>query len=213
MSVRPRPSGWQQLSGVLFCFGVVALGALIYGLTTRELTARSDQILHRAAAVFCRCHRQAWQPKSLKRSNAMPRIGPVHSAVSDGRLLTGNIPPPPGLEIDNPRTSKLMPALVQCACWRLRARNGQIILLARDISEIRYLERHILIVIMVSCLCDHSRGASDRHRPEFPTPAAGAGPSNHRQRVAAGDFACVCPFSETPRRTRPYRPDGQHNDR
>src|ERR1700743_1037135 len=36
--------------GVLFCLGVVALGALIYGLTTRELTARSDEILHRAAS-------------------------------------------------------------------------------------------------------------------------------------------------------------------
>ena len=34
----------------------------------------------------------------------------------------------------------------------VRAGNGQIILLGRDISEIRYLERHILIVIIVSCL-------------------------------------------------------------
>jgi signal transduction histidine kinase len=34
----------------------------------------------------------------------------------------------------------------------VRASNGEIILLARDISEIRYLERHILIVIVISCL-------------------------------------------------------------
>ena len=139
--------------GVLFTIGVVALGALIYGLTTRELTARSDQILHHEAARLLRVPADQLAleiPKEVERNTrGLDRF----SLLSlEGRLLTGSVPPPPGLTIGTEVDVEARAGLGPMRMLAVRASNGQTILLARDISEIRYLERHILIVIMVSCL-------------------------------------------------------------
>lgn len=139
--------------GVLFCIGVTALGALIYGLTTRELTARSDQILRHEAVRLLGVPAgllAAEIPKEVERN----RRGLDRFALlsADGRLLTGNIPPPPGLQTDTAADVEPREGLGPMRVLAVRADNGQVILLARDISEIRYLERHILIVIIISCL-------------------------------------------------------------
>ncbi len=139
--------------GVLFCIGTIALGALIYGLTTRELTARSDQILRHEAARLLRvpADRLATEiPVEVERNaRGLDRFSLL---APNGRLLTGNIPPPTGLTIDLPVDVEPREGLGPMRVLAVRASNGEVILLARDINEIRYLERHILIVITISCL-------------------------------------------------------------
>lgn len=139
--------------GVLFCIGTIALGALIYGLTTRELTARSDQILRNEAGRLLRLPASRLLteiPIEVERNTrGLDRFSLL---TSRGQPLTGNISPPPGLEIDVPMDVEPREDLGPMRMLGVRASNGEIILLARDISEIRYLERHILIVIIISCL-------------------------------------------------------------
>ena len=139
--------------GALFFCGVIALGGLIYGLTTSELTARSDQILHRAASRLLQMPPAGLAteiPQEVQRNvRGLDRFALLSA---DGRFLTGNIPPPSGLAIDNPADVEAYSGLGPMRVLAVRAGNGQIILLGRDISEIRYLERHILIVLVVSCL-------------------------------------------------------------
>jgi signal transduction histidine kinase len=139
--------------GVLFCCGVIALGALIYGLTARELTARSDQILHRAASRLLRLPPTSLAveiPREVERNvRGLDRFALLSR---DGKLLTGDLPPPAHLETDAAADVEAHGGLGPMRLLAVRAGNGQIILLGRDISEIRYLERHILIVIVVSSL-------------------------------------------------------------
>ena len=88
--------------GALFCCGVVALGALIYGLTTSELTARSDQILRRAADRLLQLPPSSLVteiPKEVERN--VRGLDRFTLLSSDGRFLTGDVPPPPGLRTDN----------------------------------------------------------------------------------------------------------------
>jgi signal transduction histidine kinase len=70
----------------------------------------------------------------------------------EGRFLTGDVTPPPGLTPDNPMDVEAHDGQGPMRELEVRAGNGQIILLGRDINEIRYLERHVLIAIVVSCL-------------------------------------------------------------
>jgi signal transduction histidine kinase len=139
--------------GVLFCCGVIALGGLVYGLTTRELTARSDQIIHREASrllQFPPASLATEIPEAVARNvRGLDRFALLSS---NGKFLTGNIPLPAGIRIDNPVDVEAHGGLGPMRVLAVRAGNGQVILLGRDINEIRYLERHILIVIVVSCL-------------------------------------------------------------
>ena len=142
------------LLGVLFCCGVIALGGLIYYLTTRELTARTDQILNHEAGRLL-----AVPPHTLANEIAqdvqrnLRGLDMFSLLAPDGTLLTGNVVPPAGLtpghtvEVDG-RRSKNPPMRV----LSVRASNGQIMLIARDINEIRYLERHVLWVVVASSL-------------------------------------------------------------
>jgi signal transduction histidine kinase len=182
--------------GVLFCCGVVALGGLIYGLTTSELTARSDQILHRAASRLLQMPPAGLAteiPQEVDRNvRGLDRFALLSS---DGKFLTGNIPPPPGIEIDNPANVEAYSGLGPMRVLAVRARNGQIILLGRDISEIRYLERHILIVIVVSCLSIIPGVLLIGTVLSFPPLRRVRDLQSIAKRVAAGDFALRMPFS------------------
>lgn len=139
--------------GVLFCVGTVALGALIYALTTRELTARSDQILRHEATRLLRIPPDRLEAEiPLEVARNMPGLDRFSLLAPDRRLLTGNIPPPPDFSIDVPRDVESRAGLGPMRILAVAATNGNIILIARDINEIRYLERHILFVIIASCL-------------------------------------------------------------
>jgi signal transduction histidine kinase len=142
------------LLGVLFCCGVTALGGLIYFLTTRELTARTDQILTHEANRLLNV-----PPQTLPAEIAGDVERNLHGLdmfsllAPDGTLITGNVAPPPGLtpghtvELNGQR-GKTPPMRVMS----VRAGNGKVMLIARDINEIRYLERHVLWVVVASSL-------------------------------------------------------------
>jgi signal transduction histidine kinase len=142
------------LLGVLFCCGVTALGGLIYYLTTRELTARTDQILNHEANRLLKVPPQTLANEIAQDVQRNLRGLDMFSLLApDGRLLTGNVVPLPGLtpghtvEV-NGRRGKNPPMRV----LSVRASNGQIMLIARDINEIRYLERHVLWTVVASSL-------------------------------------------------------------
>jgi signal transduction histidine kinase len=182
--------------GVLFCCGVIALGSLIYGLTTRELTARSDQILNRAAHRLLQL-----PPNSL--TNEIPRevernvrgLDRFALLSPEGKLLAGNIPPPGKVETDNAADVEAHDGLGPMRVLAVRAENDQIILLGRDISEIRYLEHHILIVIVVSCLSIIPGVLLIGTVLSFQPLRRVQELQSIAKRVAAGDFTLRMPFS------------------
>lgn len=139
--------------GVLFCIGTMTLGFLIYALTNRELTTRTDQILQHEAARLARVSPSRLTNEISREVERNARgLDRFALLTSDGRLLTGNILPSPGLSIAVPVDVEPRAGLGPMRVLAMRAGDGLVILVARDISEIRYLERHILIVIIVSCL-------------------------------------------------------------
>jgi hypothetical protein len=85
------------LLGVLFCCGVTALGGLIYYLTTRELTARTDQILNHEANRLLNVPPQTLANEIAQDVRRNLRGLDMFSLLApDGRLLTGNVVPLPG---------------------------------------------------------------------------------------------------------------------
>jgi signal transduction histidine kinase len=182
--------------GVLFCCGVIVLGALIYGLTTRELTARSDQILHRAAYRLLQLpptSLAAEIPKEVERNvRGLDRFALLSSGE---RFLTGDIWPPQSLGIDNAVDVEAHDGLGPMRVLAVRAGNGQIILLGRDISEIRYLERHILIVILVSSLAIIPGILLIGAVLSFPPLRRVQELQSISKKVAAGDFSLRLPFT------------------
>jgi signal transduction histidine kinase len=182
--------------GALFCCGVVALGALIYGLTTSELTARSDQILRRAADRLLQLPPSSLVteiPKEVERN--VRGLDRFTLLSSDGRFLTGDVPPPPGLRTDNAADVEGHDGFGPMRMLEVRAGNGQVILLGRDISEIRYLERHILIVIVISGLCIIPGVLLIGTVLSFPPLRRVQDLQSMARRVAAGDFALRMPLS------------------
>lgn len=182
--------------GTLFCFGVVALGALIYALTARELTARSDQILRRAADRLLQLPPASLVteiPKEVERNvRGLDRFALLSSSE---RFLTGDIPPPPNLRVGRAADVEAYGGLGPMRMLLVRARNGQIIILGRDISEIRYLEHHILIVIIVSCLSIIPGVILIGTVLSFQPLRRVQELQSIAKRVAAGEFALRMPFT------------------
>lgn len=134
--------------GVTFAAGLLVLVGLVYAMTTRELLARSDRILHAEAARLL-----ALPPAELPRrvaADAARGAGFSYAELvsGDGERVAGNIAfsgPPPlrrPVEIEGPRGP------VRLAAVRTPA--GETILVGRDISQVRYLRRRILLFLATS---------------------------------------------------------------
>ncbi|HWC63091.1 MAG TPA: HAMP domain-containing sensor histidine kinase, partial [Rhizomicrobium sp.] len=141
------------LLGVLFCCGVVVLGAILYRITTGRLDDRSDQILRNEADLLL-----SFPPAALisqipfEVQHDMRGLNKFALLSPEGRFLTGDVHPPKGLIPGNPMDVEAHDGEPPMRVLEVRADNGQMILLGRDINEIRYLERHVLIAIVTSCL-------------------------------------------------------------
>jgi signal transduction histidine kinase len=109
--------------------------------------------------------------------------------------LTGDIWPPQSLGIDNAVDVEAHDGLGPMRVLAVRAGNGQIILLGRDISEIRYLERHILIVILVSSLAIIPGILLIGAVLSFPPLRRVQELQSISKKVAAGDFSLRLPFT------------------
>lgn len=134
--------------GLVFAVGLVALLGLVYAMINRELIGRSDRILAGETARLL-----AAPPGALPRrlaNDAARGVGFSYAELlsADGERVAGNIRfagnPRPGkpIEVEGPEGPVRL--LVT------RTRTGETILVARDISQVRYLRRRLLLILLTS---------------------------------------------------------------
>lgn len=139
--------------GTLFLIGIVLQLGLIYGLTARELTARSDRILRDEAAQWL-----SVPPPALP-ARVVADLGSGDSDLNygalfarDGERIAGNIarvdPITPDRPIDVAASGTHGPLRLLAEVTPA----GETILVGRDISQIRDLRERILIILISSGL-------------------------------------------------------------
>jgi len=139
--------------GGLFAIGLIVFGGLIYAMTSRELTARSDQILRQEAHLLL-AEPAERLPDAIREEIARNMHGLNYFALvaADGELLQGNIPTFPGLKpgqaVDVDEAAGHGPMRLTA----VTAATGETILLGRDTSEIHYLLHRLLVGMLLACL-------------------------------------------------------------
>ena len=139
-----------MLSAV-FTVGMVALLGLIYGITARELTARSDRILRQEAARLVTLPPDQL-PARITEEVARNRQGLNYLALisSDGEQVVGNIRTDGALSHDRPVDIEGSGTRPPFRLISIRTHAGETILLGRDISQIRDLRQRIFVIIIVT---------------------------------------------------------------
>lgn len=143
-----------SLLGLVFALGIVILLAVIYTMTVRELTARSDLIL-REVGTRLAATPAPLLPKQVKAEIASNVQGLDFIALvdRDGRRVIGNIRLPARITIDKPLDLPARPGIRgPIRVLALRAAGGQTILIGRDISQIHYLRSRFLQIFLWSGL-------------------------------------------------------------
>ena len=131
--------------GLAFAVALAGLLGLVYAMTTRELIGRSDRILTAETARL-----MATAPENLphRMNNDVARgVGFSYAELlsADGERVAGNIrvtgAPRPAhpIETEGPRGPIRLLAT--------RTPRGETILVARDISQVRYLRRRLLMIL------------------------------------------------------------------
>ncbi len=137
--------------GVVFLTGVTILLGLIYGLSARELTRRSDRILRLEAAML-----ESTPPADLP-GHVRSEIARSASGLNyfelrsiDGEHITGNIrvaAPPP---FDNPVELRNGSGGRPVRLLAVHTPSEETLLIGRDISPVLDLRRHVLIILIAS---------------------------------------------------------------
>jgi signal transduction histidine kinase len=143
------------LLGLLSAVGVVALLGIVYGLTARELTTRTDQILRMEASRFrladpADLPRQVW--REVERNTG---VGLNYFALisPEGERVAGDINSPGRLVFDKPTSYPAHPG--QHGPIRLlaiRLDTGETILIGRDMTPITDLRQRVLEILLASGL-------------------------------------------------------------
>jgi signal transduction histidine kinase len=139
--------------GGLFAIGLIAFGGLVYVMTSRELTARSDQILQQEAR-FLLAQPAERLPLAIRGEIERNIHGLLYFALiaPDGEVVEGNIPAfarlKPGQAVDVESGGRHGPMRLTAVV----ASTGETILLGRDTSEIHDLLRRLLLGMLLSCL-------------------------------------------------------------
>lgn len=142
----------SAMLGAVFVIGLIAMLGVVYAATARDLTARSDRILHAAAQRLLQVPADQL-PDRIRYELRRDRAGFNYLALiaADGTPIIGNIrllrPLPPGMPVDVEGGSRGPLRLVA-----LRTREGETLLVGRDISLLRDLRRTILETLIVSGL-------------------------------------------------------------
>lgn len=135
----------------LFLGGIIVLLGLIYGLTARELTARSDRILRDEAAQWLAVPASALPARIVADIGSGGRdlnYGALFSR--DGERIAGNLTRVDAIAPDRPvdvaanRTHGPLRLLAEVTPA------GETILVGRDTSQIRDLRERILIILIAS---------------------------------------------------------------
>jgi len=141
-----------SLFGVVFAAGVMTLLGLVYVQTARELTARSDSILHVQANRLLAATPETL-PQAVRTQLINDQRGLNYFALfaRDGQRVVGDVAMPTGLRINRPtdvwsRSGDHHPLRLLA----VRTSWGETILVGRDISPIRDLRITILHILFWS---------------------------------------------------------------
>jgi signal transduction histidine kinase len=142
------------LLGLVAAAGMTALIGLIYILSARELTTRTDRILLAEAALLTRVSSDSL-PERVEREVSQNTSGLTYIALqaADGERLVGNLRVandfPVSRPVNIPARPGRHPALRVLA---VRAVTGETILIGRDITPILDLRRRVATVLIASGL-------------------------------------------------------------
>jgi signal transduction histidine kinase len=138
--------------GAVFVVGLIAMLGVVYAATARDLTARSDRILHAAAQSLLQVPADELPDRvrsELQRDQA--GFNYLSLIAADGTLVVGNVrlsgALTPGHPIDIENGSRGPFRLIA-----LRTHDGETLLVGRDISLLRDLRHTILETLIVSGL-------------------------------------------------------------
>lgn len=139
--------------GTLFLVGIVMQLGLIYGLSVRELTARSDHILHDQARQWLSVPATALPGRiAADIGRGGRQFSYVGLFARDGERIAGNINwvdhIRPGQPVDIEPNAVHGPVRLLAVLTP----TGETILIGRDISQIRDLRERILIILIASGL-------------------------------------------------------------
>ncbi|PXA84855.1 histidine kinase [Nostoc sp. 3335mG] len=140
------------LFGVVFLLGVTILLGLIYGLSARELTRRSDRILRLEAAMLEETPPDRL-PDRIRNEIARSASGLNYFELRsiDGERVAGNInvnAPPP---FDTP-VERVAGDAKPVRLLAVETPSQETLLIGRDISPVVDLRRHVLVILIASGL-------------------------------------------------------------
>jgi len=137
--------------GAVMLAGTLALLAIIYALTARELTQRSDAIL-RDEAVRLLSAPPADLPARIRAELQRNLHGLNHFALvaADGELAVGNLRPDPTARPDTPVDRNGTTGTIRLLAEKTR--QGETLLIGRDVRQIGDLRRRILAIVAASGL-------------------------------------------------------------
>ncbi len=138
---------------LVFIIGMVALLGSIYGMTARELTARSDRILRQEAARLLTVPPDQL-PAQITDEVARNLHGLNYVALisSDGEQVVGNLRAHGDLPHDHPIDIEGHGRRGPLRLLAVGTPAGETILLGRDISQIRDLREHLLQIVVATGL-------------------------------------------------------------
>jgi signal transduction histidine kinase len=140
------------LLGLVFAAGVVALLGLIYGLSARELTLRTDRVL-RIEAVRLRASSAESLPDRVVREIGRSASGLNSFALQSrsGETIVGNLHVVRTFKFDHPVNISAKPGVHgPLRVLAIQAPTGETILIARDIAPIVDLRLRILQILIGS---------------------------------------------------------------
>ena len=140
------------LLGAAFLLAMIALLGLIYGLTERELVGRTDDVLSYRARAFASVP-AARLPQAVRAAIANDASHLNHFALlgASGQELAGDFPPPAHLRA--PSRSEVPAGPGDRRALRLltiRAGDGKLLVIGRDITQIADLRRRMLAILLAS---------------------------------------------------------------
>ncbi|MEG3174750.1 ATP-binding protein [Sphingomonas sp. RB3P16] len=141
-----------SLLGLVFALGVVALLALIYGLSARELTRRTDHIL-RIEATRLRASSPDTLPDRITSALAHSTSGLNYYALQSrsGEPIAGNLAIVRDFRFDHPVNIAARPgAHGPLRVLAIAVPTGETVLIGRDIAPIVDLRRRILEILIGS---------------------------------------------------------------
>ncbi|MDH7639099.1 sensor histidine kinase [Sphingomonas oryzagri] len=141
------------LFGVVFLVGVTILLGLIYGLSARELTRRSDHILRQEAAMLEKAPAAALPSRirsEIERSAGGLSYFELRSTDGDhvaGNLRVASMPP-----LDTPVEREEGAVAKPVRLLAVETPSEETLLIGRDISPVVDLRNHVLMILIASGL-------------------------------------------------------------